>query len=76
MKIDQNKIGRRQKKQAETYKRRLTERMGKDEAEKQALKRVSRSGGRGGGRNSAGEPQKKSSRGARKRTGTQSNASK
>jgi hypothetical protein len=80
MKIKQNKLTPQQKKLAEGVKERLKDSMGKDEAEKQAIKGVVRRkdhpSGRGGGRNAGGESQKPSHSGRRRRTGSKSNASK
>jgi hypothetical protein len=73
-----NKLTRRDKESVQRIKSRLQERLGRDEAEKQAHNIVARrAGGKGGGANAAGEAQKQRRRPSRrKRTGSDSNASK
>ena len=71
-----NKLNQRQKASAEKRKSQLETRYGKDEASKRAYRQAAQQpGGQGGGRNAGGEAQKATKTSRRKRSGSQSNAS-
>jgi hypothetical protein len=72
--ISPNKLNKRDKRQIENVRERLrAEGVGEDEATKMAVDEVTRQehSGRGGGRNSGAERQKRTIHGGRGRTGSQ-----